>query len=60
MTNETVETRRTPARKMTREDLANVTSGGLMLGCCTQGCCGGDSGGIKKPWQLPSGEVSAN
>jgi hypothetical protein len=31
--------RRTPARKMTREDLANVTSGGLMLGCCTQGCC---------------------
>jgi hypothetical protein len=50
MMNETVETgRRTPARKMTREDLANVTSGGLMLGCCTQGCC-------KPPaWQLPTG-----
>lgn len=32
--------RRTPARKITREDLANVTNGGLMLGCCTQGCCG--------------------
>jgi hypothetical protein len=30
---------RTPARKITREDLANVTNGGLMLGCCTQGCC---------------------
>jgi allantoicase len=39
MTNEKVEITRTPARKMTREDLANVTNGGLMLGCCTQGCC---------------------
>lgn len=41
MTHENVTVdRRTPARKITREDLANVTSGGLMLGCCTQGCCG--------------------
>jgi hypothetical protein len=53
---ETVDTgRRTPARKMTREDLANVTSGGLMLGCCTQGCCG------KPPlWDLPSTGDSAS
>jgi len=55
MANETVGTgRRTPARKMTREDLANVTSGGLMLGCCTQGCC-------KPPlWELPSAGDSAS
>lgn len=39
MTSERSENRRTPARRMTREDLANVTNGGLMLGCCTQGCC---------------------
>jgi hypothetical protein len=56
MINEQVEVnRRTPARKMTREDLANVTSGGLMLGCCTQGCCG------KPPVvRLPGSELYTN
>ncbi len=57
MTNEKVEVTRTrtPARKMTREDLANVTSGGLMLGCCTQGCC------AHNPLQqLPGSELYTN
>lgn len=27
-------------RKLSKNDLA-VAIGGLMLGCCTQGCCGG-------------------
>jgi hypothetical protein len=32
---------RTPGRKLKREDLAKVTGANrLMLGCCTQGCCG--------------------
>jgi hypothetical protein len=33
---------RTPARKLTREDLRKVTGGvELIQGCCTQDCCGG-------------------
>ena len=32
---------RTPARKLTREDLLKVTGGtDLIQGCCTQCCCG--------------------
>lgn len=26
-------------RKLTKGDLASMTSLGLMRGCCTQGCC---------------------
>ena len=31
--------RKAQVRKLTKNDLA-VAIGGLMLGCCTQGCCG--------------------
>lgn len=38
--NETNSQGRTPARKLTREDLLKVTGGAeLIQGCCTQECC---------------------
>ena len=36
---QTAHEERTPARVLTEEDLAKVTGSGLLLGCCTQGCC---------------------
>ena len=39
--NETKTQGRTPARRLTREDLLKVTGGSeLIQGCCTQECCG--------------------
>jgi hypothetical protein len=36
----TIESQRTPGRRLTADDLAQTVGGVLLLGCCPQGCSG--------------------